>query len=53
MESKPWTQRVYTYRQIQELFTATGFTDLRPYSSLNKDAFKLGSRQLLLIATKA
>jgi len=52
-ESKSWSQRVYPYRQLHDLVTSTGFTDLHPYSSLSKDPFKLGSHQLLLIATRA
>jgi hypothetical protein len=29
-ESKSWSQRVYTYRQVHDLFTQSGFTDLHP-----------------------
>ena len=51
-ESKSWSQRVYTYRQLRDLFTQTGFTDLHPYASVDKDPFRLASRQFLLIATR-
>jgi len=50
-ESKSWSQRVYTYRQLHDLVLSAGFTDLHPCASLAKDPFKLGARQLLLLAT--
>jgi SAM-dependent methyltransferase len=52
IEKKPWTQRVYTYREVCGLLTEAGFTDLQGYASLSLEPFKLGSRGLLLVAIK-
>ena len=52
VEKKPWTQRVYTYLQICELLTAAGFVDPQGYASPTLEPFKLGSRGLLLVATR-
>ena len=52
-ETKPWTQRVYTYREICGLVTDAGFTDVHGYASTSLEPFKLGSQGLLLTATKA
>ena len=53
VERKPWTQRVYTYRELCRLIADAGFIEPEGYASTNLDPFKLGSRGLLLIATKA
>ncbi len=52
VEKKPWTQRVYTYLEVSRLLTAAGFVDLQGYASPTLEPFKLGSRGLLLVATK-
>jgi len=52
VETKPWTQRVYTYREICRLLAAAGFTDPQGYGSLTAEPFKLGSRGLFLVAQK-
>jgi SAM-dependent methyltransferase len=52
VEKKPWTQRVYTYHELCGLLAAAGFTDPQGYASLTLEPFKLGSRRLLLAATK-
>jgi len=52
-ESKVMTQRVYTYRELCELLTAAGFIDMQGYGGLNDEPFTLGSKRLLLVATKA
>jgi len=52
VEKKPWTQRVYTYLELCRLLAAAGFTDPQGYASLTLEPFKLGSRRLLLVATK-
>ena len=52
VEKKPWTQRVYTYLEVCRLLAAAGFTDPQAYASLALEPFKLGSRGLLLVATK-
>jgi SAM-dependent methyltransferase len=51
-EKRAWKQRVYPYRQLCGMLTAAGFSDLRGYGSLTLEPFKLGSRRLLLVATK-
>jgi hypothetical protein len=52
VEKRPWTQRVYTYLQVCELLTAAGFVDPQSYASPTLEPFKLGSRGLLLVATR-
>ena len=52
-ETKPWTQRVYPYREFCRLVADAGFTDLQAFASISLEPFKLGSRGLLLTATKA
>jgi SAM-dependent methyltransferase len=52
VEKKPWTQRVYTYLEVCRLLAAAGFTDPQAYASPTLEPFKLGSRGLLLVATK-
>jgi len=52
-ETKPWTQRVYTYREFCRLVTDAGFTDLQGYASTSLEPFKLGSQGLLLTARKS
>jgi SAM-dependent methyltransferase len=52
-ETKPWTQRVYPYREICRLVADAGFTDVQGHASTSLEPFKLGSQGLLLTATKA
>jgi SAM-dependent methyltransferase len=52
-ECKLWTQRVYTYREVCQLLTAVGFTVLQSFGSLTLEPFKLGSRGLLIVATRS
>ena len=52
VEKRPWTQRVYTYLQVCGLLTAAGFVDPQGYASHTLEPFKLGSRGLLLVASK-
>jgi SAM-dependent methyltransferase len=52
VEKKPWTQRVYTYREICRLLVESGLTDVLGYAALTLEPFKLGSRGLLLVAAK-
>lgn len=44
--------RLYTYRELCQLFTGVGFVDLEPYGSLNGESFELSSPRLYLTATK-
>ena len=52
VEKKPWTQRVYTFLELCRLLETAGFKDIQGYASLTLEPFKLGSRRLLLVATK-
>jgi SAM-dependent methyltransferase len=51
-ETRPSSQRIYTYRELVKLLAEAGFEINAAYSSLNEDLFKLGSKRLLLICTK-
>jgi len=51
-ETKTSSIRVYTYRELCNLLTEAGFTNLDGFSSLTGEAFKLGQR-LYMVAVKA
>jgi SAM-dependent methyltransferase len=51
-ERKVMTQRVYTYRELCELLAAAGFIDMQGHGGLNGEPFTLGSKRLLLVATR-
>lgn len=44
--------RLYTYRELCQLFAGVGFADLEPYGSLNGEPFEFNSPRLYLTATK-
>jgi hypothetical protein len=46
-------QRVYTYRELSALLSAAGFVDINGYAGMANEPFALGSKRLLLVATKA
>jgi SAM-dependent methyltransferase len=52
LDKKPWTQRVYTYREVCRLLAEAGFTDLEGYAALTLEPFNLRSPGLLLVATR-
>jgi SAM-dependent methyltransferase len=52
VEKRVMSQRIYTYRQLCQLLEQAGFADMQGYGSLSDEPFRLGSRQLLLVATK-
>jgi SAM-dependent methyltransferase len=52
-ETKSAWHRIFTYRELFELVAKAGFKDLQGYAGLNREAFVLGSKRLLLVATKA
>jgi len=52
-DTRTGSHRMYTYREVCQMLEAAGFTQVRSYASLSKDAFRLGANQLLLEATKA
>jgi SAM-dependent methyltransferase len=52
VEKSSASQRTFTYRELCRLFENAGFRDLHAYSSPALEPFKLGSRRLLLVATR-
>ena len=44
--------RLYSYRELLGLFAEAGFTKVEGYGSLDREPFKLGSRNLFLMGTK-
>jgi SAM-dependent methyltransferase len=52
-ETKSALHRIFTYRELFELVAEAGFTNLQGYGGLNREPFLLGSKRLLLVATKA
>jgi SAM-dependent methyltransferase len=53
VEVKPTSSRVHTVRELRELFTQAGLTDLQAASGLQGEELKLGAPRLLLTGTKA
>jgi len=51
-ERKVMTQRAYTYREICQMLSNAGFIDIEGRSGFNDEPFTLGSKRLLLVATK-
>jgi SAM-dependent methyltransferase len=51
-ETKSALHRIFMYRELCELVTSAGYTDVQGYSGFNREPFVLGSKRLLLIATK-
>jgi hypothetical protein len=44
--------RLYTYRELCQLFEEVGFVDCEGYGSLSQEPFKLGSQRFYMAATK-
>jgi SAM-dependent methyltransferase len=53
VEVKPTSSRIYTYRELCDVMTKAGFTELQPSSGLQGEELKLGASRLLLTARKA
>jgi SAM-dependent methyltransferase len=51
-EKHVMSQRSFTYRELCQLLEAAGFVDLQGYGGLDEEPFTLGSKRLLLVATK-
>jgi SAM-dependent methyltransferase len=51
-EKWPMSARIYTYRELCRLFEDAGFAGPQGYGSLAREPFQLGSRRLLMVATK-
>ncbi len=52
-ETKSALHRIFTYRELFALVEEVGFTDVQGFAGFNREPFVLGSKRLLLIATKA
>lgn len=48
-ETRPSSQRVYTYHELTGLLSETELEPVNAYSSLTEDPFKLGAHRLLLV----
>jgi hypothetical protein len=44
--------RLYSYRELVRLLETAGFTDVEGVSSMLGEPFRLGSRRLLMTATR-
>ncbi len=51
-EKRVMCQRVYTFRELCALLSAAGFVDINGYAGMANEPFALGSKRLLLVATK-
>ena len=51
-EKRAMSARLYSVRELLELFEQAGFTAVQPFSSLDREPFRLGSSRLLLVATR-
>jgi SAM-dependent methyltransferase len=52
-EAKSAFHRIFTYRELCELMTKAGFTNVQGFGGLNREPFLLGSKRLLFVATKS
>jgi SAM-dependent methyltransferase len=52
-ETKSALHRIFTYRELFELMAKAGFRDVEGYAGLNREPFVLGSKRLLLVATRS
>ena len=52
MDKRSMWARLHTCRELFQLLSTAGFTDLQGYSSLAREPFRLGSERLLVVATK-
>jgi SAM-dependent methyltransferase len=50
--TRPGRHRVYTYRELLRMLEAAGFGDFEAFGSVAGEPFALGSRRLLLTATR-
>jgi SAM-dependent methyltransferase len=51
-ETRSALHRIFTYRELVALVEEAGFTDVQGFAGFNREPFALGSKRLLLIATK-
>jgi SAM-dependent methyltransferase len=52
LDKRSMSARLYSVREILELFEKSGFTDIKAFGTLEREPFRLGSHRLLLVATK-
>jgi SAM-dependent methyltransferase len=52
-DTRPASQRVYTYRETADLLTKAGLRTIAAYGALSEEPFKFGAQRLYLVATKA
>ena len=53
IERKQAVYRIYTWRELQRMFSEVGFTEVEGYGSLKREPFELGSPGLWILATRA
>ena len=51
-DTRPASQRVYTYREITDLLNQAGLEPVAAFSSLAEEPFKFGAQRLFLVAEK-
>jgi SAM-dependent methyltransferase len=51
-DKRSMSARVYSYREVAQMLERAGFTAIEGFGSLAGEPFKLGSKRLLLAATK-
>jgi SAM-dependent methyltransferase len=51
-EKRSMSARLYSYREVAQLLEAAGFTDVQGFGSLSREPFQLGSKGLLMLATR-
>ncbi len=51
-EKRSMSARLHSYREVCQLLKAADFADLQGFGSLAQEPFRLGSKRLLMIATK-
>jgi SAM-dependent methyltransferase len=53
IDRRTMSARIHTCREIFHLLEKAGFSDMQAYGSLAKEPFRLGSHNLLVVATKS
>jgi SAM-dependent methyltransferase len=51
-DTRPASQRVYTYRELAGLLSNAGLEIVTAYGSLTEEPFKLGAQRLFIVASK-
>jgi hypothetical protein len=53
IDRRPGFQRVYTYSEICRLLRTAGFGTPESFASVNREPYRLGAQDLLLVAATA